>query len=46
MSKLKDREKKIMSGDPDKIKKVYDTWKFSRDSGSTNPNWLLIDTQV
>ena len=29
-----------------KIKKVLDTWKFSKDSRSSNPNWLLIDTQA
>ena len=45
ISCLKDKEKKILSGDPKKIKKVYDTWKFSRDLTSKNPNWLLIDTQ-
>ena len=39
-----DKEKKIISGDPEKIKKVYDTWKFSKDITSKNPNWLLIDT--
>ena len=46
ISCVKDKDKKIISGDPDTIKKVYDTWKFSRDSRSTSPNWLLIDTQV
>ena len=43
---IKDKNKNIMSGDPDKVKKVHDTWKFSRDSRSSNPNWLLVDTQV
>ena len=46
ISSIKDKDKKIISGEPDKIKKVHDTWKFSRDSRSKNPNWLLIDTQV
>ena len=46
ISTVKDKEKKIVSGNPDKIKKVYDTWKFTKDSNSTNPNWLLVDTQV
>jgi len=41
----KDKDKKIISGNPDVVKKVYDTWKFSKDIKSTNPNWLLIDTQ-
>ncbi len=40
---IKDREKKIISGDPEKIKKIYDTWVFSRDTRSSNPNWQLVD---
>ena len=44
ISTLRDKDKKILSGEPDKIKKVYDSWKFSRDLRSLNPNWLLIDT--
>ena len=46
ISCVKDKDNKIVSGDPEKIKKVLDTWKFSKDSRSTNPNWLLIDTQA
>ena len=46
ISCVKDKDNKIVSGDPEKIKKVLDTWKFSKDSKSTNPNWLLIDTQA
>ena len=41
---IKDKDKKIISGDPEKIKKIYDTWVFSRDTTSTNPNWLLVNT--
>ena len=41
---VKDKEKKLISGDSEKIKTVYDTWVFSKDLKSTNPNWLLIDT--
>ena len=41
---IKDKEKKIISGDPEKIKKIYDTWVFSRDIRSSNPNWQLVDT--
>ena len=40
---IKDKDKKIISGDPEKIKKIYDTWVFSRDTTSQNPNWLLVD---
>ena len=46
ISCVKDNDKKIVSGDPEKIKKVYDTWKFSRNVESFSPNWLLIDTQA
>ena len=46
ISCIKDKDSKIISGDSQKIKKVYDTWKFSKDSRSQNPNWLLIDTQA
>ena len=45
ISCVRNKEKKVVSGDPEKIKKVYDTWKFSRDVRSQSPNWLLIDTQ-
>ena len=40
---IKDKDKKIISGSPDKIKKIYDTWVFSRDMRSSNPNWHLVD---
>ena len=40
---IRDKDKKIVSGDPEKIKKIYDTWVFSRDTASANPNWQLIN---
>ena len=40
---IKDKDKKIISGNPDQIKKIYDTWVFSRDIRSNNPNWQLVD---
>ena len=40
---IKDKDKKIVSGNPEKIKKIYDTWVFSRDIKSNNPNWQLVD---
>ena len=40
---IKDKDKKIISGDPEKIKKIYDTWVFSRDTMSVNPNWQLVN---
>ena len=46
ISCVKDKNNKILSGDTNKVKKVFDTWIFSKDSKSSNPNWLLIDTQI
>ena len=40
---IRDKDKKIISGDPEKTKKIYDTWVFSRDITSTNPNWKLVN---
>ena len=41
---IKDKDKKVILGDSKKIKTVFDTWVFSKDINSPNPNWLLIDT--
>jgi len=46
ISSVEDKDKKLISGDPKKVKKVFDTWKFSRDVKSLSPNWLLVDTQA
>ena len=43
---IKDKDNKIISGDPQKIKRVNDTWKFARNIKSQNPNWQLIETEV
>ena len=40
---IRDKDKKIISGDPEKIKKIYDTWIFSRNTTSANPNWQLVN---
>ena len=40
---IKDKDKKIISGSPDQIKKIYDTWVFTRDTKSRDPNWQLVD---
>ena len=46
ISCVKDKDGQIISGDMKKIKKVHDTWKFTKDKNSSNPNWLLVDTQI
>tara|TARA_B100001250_G_scaffold46243_1_gene36231 strand:- start:3136 stop:3732 length:597 start_codon:yes stop_codon:yes gene_type:complete len=40
---IRDKDKKIVSGNPEKTKKIYDTWVFSRDTTSSNPNWQLVN---
>ena len=40
---IRDKDKKIISGDPEKTKKIYDSWVFSRDINSSNPNWQLVN---
>ena len=46
ITSIKDKNKKIISGDDEKIKTVYDTWVFSKDLKTSNLNWLLIDTNT
>ena len=42
----KDKNNKIIEGNPDIIKTVKDVWKFSKNMWSRNPNWYLVETQV
>jgi len=46
ISCVKDNEAKIIAGDPSKVKKVHDTWKFSKDIKSNDPNWSLVETNI
>ena len=41
---IKDKDKKIISGNSEEIKTIYDTWVFSKSIKPSNLNWLLIDT--
>ena len=41
---IKDKENKIVSGDPQKLKESM-TLGFSRNIKSQNPNWQLIETK-
>ena len=42
----KDKNDKVIEGNPDIIKTVNDVWKFSKNMWSSNPNWYLVETQV
>ena len=41
---VKDRNNKIIEGNPDTIKTVNDVWKFSKNMWSHNPTWYLVET--
>ncbi len=41
---VKDKNNKIIEGNPDTIKTVNDVWKFSKNMWSQDPTWYLIDT--
>lgn len=40
----KDQKGKIIEGDPDQIDVLTDSWTFTRDLTSQDPNWLLVET--
>ena len=40
----KDKNNKIVEGNPDIIKTVHDVWKFSKNMWSQDPTWYLVET--
>ena len=43
ISVKKDKENKIIEGNPDKIKQVTDYWKFTRNILNKGPTWFLSE---
>ncbi len=43
ISVKKDKDDKIIEGNPDKIKFVTDSWKFTRNIKQKDPNWYLSE---
>ena len=43
ISVKRDKENKIIEGNPDKIKFVTDNWKFTRNVNQKSPNWYLSE---
>jgi len=41
----RDKDGKIIDGDPAEIDKLIDIWSFERDIRSKDPTWLLVDTR-
>ena len=40
----KDKNNKIVEGNPDVVKTVNDVWKFSKNMWSQDPTWYLVET--
>ncbi len=43
ISVKKDKDDKIIEGNPDRIKKVTDYWKFTKNILKRTPNWYLVE---
>ncbi len=43
ISVKKDKEDRIIEGNPDKIKFVTDSWKFTKNINNKSPNWYLSE---
>ena len=41
---VKDKNNKVVEGDPDTIKTVNDVWRFAKNMWSRDPPWYLVDT--
>ena len=41
---VRDRENRVVEGDPNEIRRQTDIWTFSRVMGAPDPNWLLTAT--
>jgi len=41
---VKDKNNKVIEGNPDSIKTVNDVWKFSKNMWSQDPTWYLVET--
>ncbi len=44
ITSVKDKNNKVIEGNPDVIKTVNDVWKFSKNMWSQDPTWFLIET--
>ncbi len=42
----RDKDGKVVDGDPDHITEAVDVWTFERDTRSSDPNWILVATET
>lgn len=45
ISATRDKDGKVVEGDPTEVQTIRDAWTFARDVGSRDPNWKLIATE-
>ena len=43
ISVKRDKDNKVIEGNPDKIKFVTDSWKFTKNINNKSPNWYLSE---
>lgn len=44
ISVVRDKDGKIIEGDPSSVERVEDEWTFERDVNARGPNWVITDT--
>ena len=42
----RDKEHRVIEGDPSDVQTIRDSWTFARDIGSRDPNWKLVATEA
>lgn len=42
----RDKDGKVVEGDPTEVQTIRDSWTFARDVGSRDPNWKLVATEA
>lgn len=46
ITSTRDKQGKVIDGDPKKVAEVTDIWTFARDLSSRDPNWKLVATEA
>lgn len=42
----RDKDGKVVDGDPDRITEAVDIWTYERNTRSSDPNWILVATET
>lgn len=46
ITSTRDKDGKVIDGDPKKVREVTDIWTFARETTSRDPNWKLVATEA